>query len=48
MFEKVIAAGMHVHFHSDGNIIDIIPDLIDIGEQVLDCQANVIGLDILK
>jgi len=48
MFDRVIAAGMHVHFHSDGNIIDIIPDLIDIGVQVLNCQANVIGLDILK
>jgi len=48
MFEKVIGAGMDVHFHSDGNIIDIIPDLIDIGVRVLNCQANVIGLDVLK
>ena len=48
MFQKVIAAGMEVHFHFDGNIIEIIPDLIDIGVRVLNCQANVIGLDILK
>ncbi len=48
MFERVIAAGMDVHFHSDGNIIEIIPDLIDIGVRVLNCQANVIGLDVLK
>ena len=48
MFEKVTAAGMDVHFHSDGNIIDIIPDLIEIGVRVLNCQANVIGLDVLK
>ena len=26
MFENVMKAGMDVHFHSDGNIIDIIPD----------------------
>jgi uroporphyrinogen decarboxylase len=48
MFEKVTAAGVDVHFHSDGNIIDIIPDLIEIGVRVLNCQANVIGLDLLK
>ena len=48
MFEKVTAAGMHVHFHSDGYIIDIIPDLIDMGAKVINCQANIIGLDMLK
>ena len=48
MFEKVIDAGVDVHFHSDGDIIDIIPDLIDIGVKVLNCQAAVIGLDVLK
>jgi uroporphyrinogen decarboxylase len=48
IFEKVTAAGMHVHFHSDGNIVEIIPDLIDIGVRVLNCQASVIGLDVLK
>jgi uroporphyrinogen decarboxylase len=48
MFEKVDSAGVDVHFHSDGNILDIIPDLIDIGVKVLNCQAAVIGLDVLK
>jgi uroporphyrinogen decarboxylase len=48
MFDKVTGAGMDVHFHSDGNIVDIIPDLIDIGVKVLNCQAMVIGLDTLK
>ncbi|HTO21805.1 MAG TPA: uroporphyrinogen decarboxylase family protein [Spirochaetia bacterium] len=48
MFQKVISAGMDVHFHSDGNIIDIIPDLLDIGVKVINCQANVIGLELLK
>ncbi len=48
MFDKVCSSGMDVHFHSDGYIIDIIPDLIDIGAKVLNCQAMVIGLDVLK
>lgn len=48
MFDKVNAAGVDVHFHSDGNIIEIIPDLIDIGVKVLNCQAAVIGLERLK
>jgi uroporphyrinogen-III decarboxylase len=39
---------MHVHFHSDGSIIEIIPDLIDLGVRVINCQANVIGLSALK
>ena len=48
MFEKVTGAGVDVHFHSDGYTADIIPDLIDIGVKVLNCQASVIGLDYLK
>ncbi len=48
MFEKVASAGVDVHFHSDGNILDIIPDLIDIGVKVLNCQNTIIGLDVLK
>jgi uroporphyrinogen-III decarboxylase len=48
MFRTVTDAGMHVHFHSDGYIINIIPDLIDLGVKVLNCQANIIGLDVLK
>lgn len=45
MFEKVKAKGLDVHFHSDGYIIDIIPDLIDLGVDVLNCQAAVIGIE---
>ena len=48
MFEKVKSAGMDVHFHSDGQILEIIPDLLDIGVDVLNCQATIIGLDVLK
>ena len=48
MFDKVNGAGVDVHFHSDGYILDIIPDLIDLGVKVLNCQARVIGYDVLK
>ena len=48
MFDKVNGAGRDVWFHSDGNIIDILPDLIDLGVKVINCQASVIGLDVLK
>jgi uroporphyrinogen decarboxylase len=36
-------AGKHVWFHSDGVIHTIIPDLIEIGVQVLNPQVDVIG-----
>jgi uroporphyrinogen decarboxylase len=45
MFEKVRAAGKDVHFHSDGYIIDIIPDLIELGVSVINCQSNCMGND---
>jgi uroporphyrinogen decarboxylase len=48
MFDKVTDTGVDVHFHSDGYIVDIIPDLIDIGVKVLNCQAPVMGLDVLQ
>ncbi len=48
MFTKVKSAGLDVWFHSDGNIIDIMPDLIEIGVDVLNCQASVIDREKLK
>lgn len=45
MFKRVRDAGMDVWFHSDGRINAIIPDLIDIGVQVLNCQVAVVGHD---
>jgi uroporphyrinogen decarboxylase len=48
MFERVTGAGVDVHFHSDGNIVEIIPDLLDMGVKVLNCQAAVIGPALLK
>jgi uroporphyrinogen decarboxylase len=48
MFQKVKAKGWNMHLHSDGMILDIIPDLIEIGVDVLNCQATVIGLEALR
>jgi len=48
MFDKVKAAGVDVHFHSDGQIVEIIPDLLALGVDVLNCQATVVGLSVLK
>jgi len=45
MFGKVKAAGLDVWMHSDGYILEIIPDFIEIGVDVLNCQSSVIGLE---
>jgi uroporphyrinogen decarboxylase len=41
MFKRVKAAGVDVWFHSDGNILDIMPDLLELGVDVLNCQSSV-------
>lgn len=43
LFAAARAAGKHVWFHSDGVIDSIIPDLIEIGAQVLNPQVDVMG-----
>lgn len=48
MFDKVHAAGLDVWFHSDGNITEILPDLLELGVDVLNCQTSVMDLDRLK
>jgi hypothetical protein len=48
MFNKVKAAGLDVWFHTDGNIGAILPDLLELGVDVLNCQSSIIGLDKLK
>ena len=48
MFAKTKAAGCHVWFHSDGNITDILPDLVELGVDVLNCQAKVMDMDVLR
>ncbi|MGC8716507.1 MAG: uroporphyrinogen decarboxylase family protein [bacterium] len=47
LFEAVHRAGHHVHFHTDGYTIDIIPDLIEIGVDVLNPQFSAMNLDAL-
>ena len=41
-------AGKHVWFHSDGAIGAIIPDLVEIGVQVLNPQVDLVGRDRLR
>jgi uroporphyrinogen decarboxylase len=48
MFEKVIAVGLDVHYHSDGNIIDILPDFIEMGVKVINCQICIMDLDKIR
>ncbi|MBS3762014.1 MAG: hypothetical protein KGZ25_01800 [Planctomycetes bacterium] len=48
MFSKVKAAGLDVWFHSDGNILEIIPDLLDVGVDVINCQSSVMDIERLK
>ena len=48
MFDKVIKAGLDVHYHSDGNILEILPDLIDLGVKVINCQLTVTGIEEVK
>ena len=48
MFSKVKSAGVDVWFHSDGMISDIIPDLIELGVDVLNCQVSVMNRDDMK
>lgn len=40
--------GKKVFMHSDGNILPIIPDLIEIGVNALNCQVFCMGVDKLK
>jgi uroporphyrinogen decarboxylase len=48
MFSKVKSAGLDVWFHSDGHILALIPDLIELGVDVLNCQSSVMDIDELK
>ncbi|APF19096.1 hypothetical protein Calab_3431 [Caldithrix abyssi DSM 13497] len=45
MFEKVKNRGVDVHFHSDGYIMEIIPDLLDLGVDVLHCQCTIMDAE---
>lgn len=45
LFDAVHAAGKHVWFHSDGNILQIMPDLLALGADALNPQAAVVGME---
>jgi len=45
MFDAVHKSGKLVHFHSDGYIIDIIPDLIELRVDVINVQMQIMGID---
>jgi len=45
LFDTVHNSGRHVHFHTDGNTLDIIPDLIEIGVDVLNPQFSAVNLE---
>jgi uroporphyrinogen decarboxylase len=47
LFGAVRSAGKHVFFHSDGQIEAIIPDLVEIGAQVLNPQVRVVGHELI-
>jgi len=43
MFKRVRERGMAVWYHTDGQVRDILGDLIEIGVQVINCQVRVVG-----
>lgn len=45
IFEEIHKFGMDVHFHTDGNTIDIISDLIEVGADVINPQFSAMNLD---
>ena len=48
MFEIVRSGGKHVWFHTDGMTEPIIPDLIELGAQVLNPQCNCMSPETLR
>lgn len=47
LFDMVHAAGKAVHFHTDGDVIDIVPDLQEIGADELNLEVPVMDRDAL-
>ncbi len=45
MFSKVKSKGLHVWYHSDGHILEIMPDLIELGVDVINCQASLMDMN---
>ncbi len=45
IFRPFVEAGHYVYMHSDGHILEIIPDLVDAGVKVINPQYRANGLD---
>ena len=45
IYAPVRAAGHYVHMHTDGHILEIIPDLVDCGVNVINPQVGANGLE---
>jgi len=45
IYQPVRAAGHYVHMHTDGHILEIIPDLVDCGVNVVNPQVGANGLE---
>jgi len=45
MFDIVHRAGKHVFFHSDGYVLEIVPDFIEMGVDALNVQVRLIGVE---
>ena len=45
LFDRVHAAGRHVHFHSDGNTTAILPDLVELGVDVVNLQTSAMDVE---
>ncbi|MBZ5565473.1 MAG: hypothetical protein LAP13_24015 [Acidobacteriia bacterium] len=45
MFRRVRERGMDVWYHTDGQVRDILGDMMEIGVQVINCQVPVVGHD---
>ena len=48
IFNAAHAGGLHVHFHSDGMISPIIPDLVELGADALNIQLPLFDIDDLR
>jgi len=48
MFQPVRERGIHIHFHSDGHIMEIAEDLVETGVTILNLQDLVNGIEKIK
>lgn len=48
MFNEVKKAGIYVRFHSDGHVIEIVEDFVNLGVDVINIQDKVNGINNIK